>query len=141
MDYRDGLDSRVKLLLCYRNVVRRSWQAPGPDAGYEFDHVIPSSEFAQLPAGSPNKRLENHIANIGVLPPSLNRVKSDKPLSDAGTSADKELISSLIDVPVTSFNAMSSANAIQQLIEFRSPRLVADLTDVRASQIATSVTG
>jgi hypothetical protein len=140
-DYREGVDNRIKLLLCYRQVVRRSWQAPGPSSGYEFDHIIPSAEFGQLPTGTPAKRLENHIANLAVLPPRLNRAKSDKTLAGVVSDADKEAIALLIDVPVVMFEEMSSAGAAQEVVDYRSPRIIDDLTSTRASHIQSAITG
>lgn len=138
VDYTERLDPRVKLLLSYRSVIKRFWLNPGPDTRIEFDHIIPSSEFLAIPAASPKKRLEHHIANIGVLPANLNRVKSDLPLNRIESAAHQNRISELEDVPVALFEDMSKGNSILDLVALRGPILIADLTDLRESRLESA---
>jgi len=134
-DYTARLDPRIKLLIAYRNVVDRLWPEHGQNAGYEFDHIVPSSEFGAIPVASPKKRMEHHILNLAMLPPTLNRSKSDQPLKRVKSKADKERIAYFEGIPLDRFAEFSSGEGVLGLSDVRGPILTAALTSVRQHRL------
>jgi hypothetical protein len=136
-DYTSSVDSRIKLLLCYRAVIRRHWRAPDPNPRFEFDHIIPSKEYAAVPTGSPAKGMENHILNLAVLPAKLNNAKSDLSLGRVKSDADRKSLTELEDIPLEKFDLLSTGDNALELRTIRGPIVLQDLTNLREARLAT----
>lgn len=141
VEYTGRLDPRIKLLVAYGNVIERLWPEVDPQVGFEFDHILPSSEFHGIPANSPKRKMEHHIVNIGMLPPALNRSKSDRSLDAVGSLADKQRIAQFEGIPLERFSEFSSAEAILELRDLRGPRIKAGLTSLRRQRLEVANSG
>lgn len=136
--YTDRTDVRIRLLLAYRNVVKRLWPEGLGNEKTQLDHIIPTSEFTQVPAGSALKPLQHHIGNLALLPPATNLYKSDQRLDKLDLDSHRyecELISRYEDVEIADFGRYSQWTQAADLVDHRNRLIREDLTETRSSTL------